>query len=84
MTRIERMEESLANYKVKIIEIEEKIAKEKENLIAKRGEAEAKLAEAKAKFDALYGDLPAVPTETTELPPVAGNKALFDTPKKGK
>ena len=57
------MEESLENYKAKIIEITGKIEAEKVALIAKRGEAEAKLAEAKAKFDALYGSLPELPTE---------------------
>jgi len=62
-TRIERMEESLENYKAKIIEIQEKIVKEKEALIGKREEAEKKLAEAKAKFDALYGNLPTLPVE---------------------
>ena len=62
-TRIERMQESLENYKTKIIEITKKIEDEKEALIGKREEAEKKLAEAKAKFDALYGDLPTLPTE---------------------
>ena len=62
-TRIERMEESLTNYRKKIVEIEEKIEKEKRTLIAKRAEAEAKLAEAKAKFDATYGNLPELPVE---------------------
>ena len=66
-TRIERMEESLLNYQNKIIEITGKIEEEKKALIGKRAEAEAKLAEAKAKFDALYGDLPEVPTETPAL-----------------
>ena len=42
-TRIERMQESLENYKKKIIEIEDKIEKEKESLIAKKGDAESKL-----------------------------------------
>ena len=73
-TRIERMQESLENYKVKIIEIEEKIAKEKEALIGKREEAEKKLAEAKAKFDALYGDLPELPVEDG----VSTDGGLFD------
>ena len=62
-TRIERMQESLKNYETKIIEITKKIEEEKEALIGKREEAEKKLAEAKAKFDALYGDLPTLPTE---------------------
>jgi len=62
-TRIERMQESLENYKKKIIETEAKIKAEKEALVGKREEAEKKLAEAKAKFDALYGDLPTLPTE---------------------
>ncbi len=73
-TRIERMQESLENYRVKIIEIEEKIAKEKEALIGKREEAEKKLAEAKAKFDALYGDLPTLPVEEG----VSTDGGLFD------
>ena len=78
-TRIERMEESLKNYKEKIIEIEGKIADEKKNLIAKRGEAEAKLAEAKAKFDALYGDLGEETTEAvTEDGPENDSNGLFD------
>ena len=69
-TRIERMEESLKNYENKIVEIKEKIELEKKALIEKRAEAEKKLAEAKAKFDALYGNLPtaedAVDGENTE------------------
>ena len=80
-TRIERMEESLANYEKKIIEIKEKIEEEKKALIGKRAEAEAKLAEAKAKFDALYGDLPEVDEAATELPPVNEGTTMFDAPK---
>lgn len=79
------MQESLANYEAKIIEITANIAKEKEALIAKRGDAEKKLAEAKAKFDALYGDLPESPavgndTTTTELPEIEA-PTMFDAPK---
>lgn len=79
-TRIERMQESLENYKKKIVEIEGKIEEEKKNLVAKRGEAEAKLAEAKAKFDALYGDLPTLPTGPEETATAEDNKeqSLFD------
>ncbi len=78
-TRIERMQESLVNYEKKIEEITEKIALEKEALIAKRGDAEKKLAEAKAKFAALYGDLDA--EEETAIENVATateNNDLFD------
>lgn len=78
-TRIERMEESLENYKKKIVEIEGKIAAEKEALIGKRAEAEAKLAEAKAKFDALYGDLPTLPTGPEETATAENTEqSLFD------
>jgi len=62
-TRIERMEESLENYKAKIVEITGKIEEEKKALIGKRAEAEAKLAEAKKKFDDLYGSLPTMEAE---------------------
>jgi len=74
MTRIERMEESLKNYQTKIVEITEKIEKEKEALIGKRAEAEAKLAEAKKKFDDLYGNLPTLPVEDG----VSTDGGLFD------
>ena len=74
-TRIERMEESLENYKAKIVEITGKIEKEKEALIGKRAEAEAKLAEAKKKFDDLYGNLPTIPTEDG----VDSTNGLFET-----
>lgn len=77
-TRIERMEESLANYKAKIIEIEGKIEDEKRALIGKRADAEAKLAEAKAKFDALYGDLPTVDEGINET---TAQTTMFDTNK---
>ncbi len=77
-TRIERMQESLVNYEKKIEEITEKIALEKEALIAKRGDAEKKLAEAKAKFAALYGDLDAESTEE-----VSDNNGLFDQEVEG-
>lgn len=86
-TRLERMEESLANYKAKIVETEGKIAEEKKALIAKRGEAEAKLAEAKKKFDDLYGSLPTIPTgpaETAEADNTEDtNDSLFDAPVEG-
>jgi len=63
MTRLERMQESLANYEKKIIETKEKIAAEQASLLAKRDEAKAKLDEANAKFAALYDSLPALPVE---------------------
>jgi len=75
-TRIERMEESLENYKKKIIEITQKIEDEKKALIEKRADAEKKLAEAKAKFDALYGNLPELPTE--DGVDEASTNGLFD------
>jgi len=75
-TRLERMQESLENYKKKIVEIEQKIEDEKAKLIANRQEAEKKLAEAKAKFDALYGNLPELPTE--DGVDEASTNGLFD------
>jgi len=62
-TRLERMQESLANYKKKIIETEQKIADEKASLLAKREEAKKKLDEANAKFKALYDNLAPLPAE---------------------
>ncbi len=72
------MEDSLKNYEAKIVEITEKIAKEKEALIGKREEAEKKLAEAKAKFDAIYGDLPTLPTGNDVNENDDSEKTLFD------
>ncbi len=83
-TRIERMEESLANYKAKIIEIEGKIKDEKEALIGKRADAEKKLQEAKDKFDAMYKDIPLAPVgNEVEIPlgePVADVLPPVDAP----
>jgi len=58
MTRLERMEASIVTYKAKIVEMEAKIEKEREALIAKRSEAEAKIREAAEKFAKIYGGLP--------------------------
>jgi|LGOV01.1.fsa_nt_gb hypothetical protein len=76
------MQESLVNYEKKIVEITEKIALEKEALIAKRGDAEKKLAEAKAKFAALYGDLDDV-DEGQGAENAQENNGLFDQEVEG-